>query len=75
MQILRRIIFVFFVSQVFSFCSSKDSTDSVIICISRTSYKYHARKCQGVRSCTHEIKKVTLEEAKNLGKTPCGFCY
>jgi hypothetical protein len=55
--------------------SSTGSSDTVIVCISKTSYKYHARSCKGVKACTHEIKKVSIAEAREMGKTPCGFCY
>lgn len=72
---LQRTLFVLILSQVLSFCSPNETDDSVIICISKTSFKYHARKCQGVRACTHELKNVSLAEARNLGRTACGYCY
>lgn len=25
--------------------------------------------------CTHKVKKITIKEAKGLGKDPCDFCY
>jgi hypothetical protein len=28
-----------------------------------------------MRACSHKTERVTLEEAKAMGKTPCGFCY
>ena len=58
----------------FSLISCSD-IDTVIICVSRTSHKYHARSCKGVKSCTHELKQVSVAEAKQMGKSPCGFCY
>ena len=57
-----------------SSCSEKQN-NTVMICVSSTAHKYHAKRCRGVKACTHEIKKVTLAEAEDLGKTPCGFCY
>ena len=53
-------------------CSSENT---VMICFSRTSYKYHNKQCKGMRACTHKIETVTIEEAQSMGKTPCGFCY
>ena len=36
--------------------------------------KYHFTKdCQGLRNCQGEIIKVTLTEAKEKGKTICGY--
>jgi len=27
------------------------------------------------KACGGDIEYVTLEQAKNMGKTPCGYCY
>lgn len=38
----------------------------VYICDSKTAYVYHSTKdCAGLNACTHEIKKVTLDDAIN----------
>lgn len=49
----------------------------VYICISSSSYAYHSnRDCRGLNRCTHEIRKVTLEDAKDkYSKKPCKICY
>jgi len=47
----------------------------VLICKSGTAYAYHARECQGLKQCTHTIEKVSLAEAKEMRRTPCGYCY
>ena len=47
----------------------------VLICKSGTAYAYHARECRGLNQCTHTIEKVTLAEAKEMRRTPCGYCY
>lgn len=47
----------------------------VLICQSKTAKAYHSHNCKGLDRCTHEIVKVTLEEAQQMGRTPCGFCY
>jgi len=49
--------------------------DSVYVCISQTAYAYHDHFCQGLKRCTHKVSKISLKDAKNQGKTPCGFCY
>lgn len=48
----------------------------VYICTGPQSKRYHKTPdCQGLRSCSKEIKEVTIEYAKKLGRTPCGYCY
>jgi hypothetical protein len=50
--------------------------DSVLICDSENAYAYHAKWCTGLKRCTHQVKKVTLSEAKRLGfEKACGYCY
>lgn len=47
---------------------------SVYICDSSGGKKYHFEKsCRGLSNCQHEIKKVSIESAKNQGKTLCGW--
>lgn len=50
--------------------------DSVYICYSSTSYAYHSSpNCRGLNRCTHEIIKVSLEDAKNkYNHRPCKIC-
>ena len=46
----------------------------VYICKGPQSKKYHYTKsCQGLRNCSTDIYKVTLTEAKELGRGLCGF--
>ena len=48
----------------------------VYICTGGSSKKYHATKdCHGLNSCGGEIKLVPLKQAKDMGRTPCKFCY
>ena len=48
----------------------------VYICTGPQSKRYHKTStCKGLKSCSKEIKKITLEEAKKLNRTPCGYCY
>jgi hypothetical protein len=49
--------------------------EEVLICQSGTAYAYHARRCQGLQECTHVVEKVTLKEALQARRTPCGYCY
>jgi hypothetical protein len=54
---------------------SSSQSNRVYICISSTATKYHDHYCQGLKQCTHQIKEVSISEAKQLGYGPCGFCY
>lgn len=48
----------------------------VYICTGPQSKKYHKTdKCRGLNKCSGTIKKITLEEAKKIGRTPCKICY
>jgi hypothetical protein len=49
--------------------------DKVYICVSPTAHAYHKYECKGLKKCTHQIKKITLLEAKDAKKKACGFCY
>lgn len=56
--------------------SIKESQNSdVYICASKSSKKYHYKKnCRGLNACNHEIRKVSLSDArKKYGKTLCGW--
>jgi hypothetical protein len=46
----------------------------VFICYSSSAKRYHLNKnCRGLSNCNHEIRKVSLKEAGNLGRTLCGY--
>lgn len=48
------------------------SSTSVYICVSPNAKKYHFDKnCRGLQKCTHEIRKVTKEEAMKKSYTAC----
>jgi len=49
--------------------------DSVYVCISTASKRYHAYICKGLARCTHEVKKVSKAQAIRWGYTPCKICY
>jgi hypothetical protein len=54
--------------------SSPQST-TVYICYSETAKKFHYRKtCRGLNACTHEIKQVSITDAKvKYNRTLCGW--
>ena len=51
----------------------KEST--VIICNGKSSYAYHKYYCKGLKKCKSGTKTVTEKQAKDMGRTPCGYCY
>lgn len=55
--------------------TSFNSVESdVYICGAKGAKRYHfSKSCRGLNNCKHEIKKVTLKEAKNFGLTLCGW--
>ena len=49
---------------------------TVYICTGPMSKRYHCdRYCRGLNSCSKEVIAVSLEKAKKMGRTPCGWCY
>lgn len=48
----------------------------VYICTSGTSKRYHSdRYCSGLGRCIGEIDEMSVDEAENMGRTPCHICY
>jgi len=52
------------------------SGDSVYVCMSGSAYAYHSGYCQGLKRCTHTVKKLKKQDATDQGfSKACGFCY
>lgn len=67
---MKKLLFLLLLSVLTSFTTGND----VYLCNSKGGKKYHFKKeCRGLSNCQAEIKKVTLAEAKSLGKTICGY--
>lgn len=50
--------------------------DEVYVCKGRYAKRFHNdRYCEGLLKCRGGIEIMTIEEAEDLGKTPCGYCY
>lgn len=57
-----------------SFQVSVNSDTKVYICMGKSSKKYHYNKnCRGLSNCSTKIHEVTLEKAKDMGRTLCGW--
>ena len=80
---MRKLALLFTISTLFSFTTPVRTNpvhvkaEYVYICNSTTAYAYHKIKdCSGLDRCTHEIKKVTKDEAINdYGRRACKVCY
>ncbi len=55
--------------------SASNSEKEVYICVSKSAEVYHLKKdCHGLNRCTHEVKVVSLQSAKETYKRRlCGF--
>lgn len=48
----------------------------VYICTGPQSTKYHKTStCKGLKRCSREVIKITLDKAKEMKRTPCKICY
>ncbi|MBR1792425.1 MAG: hypothetical protein IJ764_02130 [Bacteroidales bacterium] len=59
-----------------SYTLPQESPKVVYVCVSETAYAYHAKRdCKFLSRCTHAVKAVSIEKAKELGKKkPCKGC-
>lgn len=56
--------------------TTQSSEKMVYICTGPSAYRYHSRSsCRGLNRCSDDIERVTISEARDLGRTPCGYCY
>ena len=54
----------------------KQATTYVYICTGPQSKRYHkASTCRGLSNCSKEIRRVSLEKARSMGRTPCKWCH
>ena len=68
---MKKLILLSFILLLTSFNSVESD---VYICGAKGAKRYHfSKSCRGLNNCKHEIKKVTLKEAKNFGLTLCGW--
>lgn len=55
---------------------SAGQESKVYVVMSENAYAYHKTlDCRAVKKATHVVKEVTLEEAQEMGRKPCGICY
>lgn len=75
MRIIKRItLFVMIIGSVSLI--SCTASDKVYICTSSSATKYHnSDKCWGLNRCKSKIEKVSIDDAEEMGYTPCKICY
>ena len=68
---------VVLLSSLLLLCSAKpEDKPRVYICTGQYSECYHSHSdCEGLITCSREIKCVTLDEAKKMKRRPCTYCY
>jgi hypothetical protein len=52
-----------------------DSNSIVIICHGEDAFAYHDHVCRGLRNCEASTEEVSVNEAVEMGRRPCGFCF
>ena len=52
------------------------TSNRVYVCTGPSSKCYHIKSnCRGLSKCSREVKAVTIEEARQMGRgKPCGYC-
>ncbi|MGQ2984846.1 hypothetical protein [Flavobacterium sp.] len=56
------------------FSTFTPTANDVYICNGPKSFKYHLKdNCRGLKNCSTEIEKVSLDAAKKKGRTLCGY--
>ena len=52
------------------------SDTMVYVCTGKGSYRYHRHSdCSGLNNCKGSVKRVTLQKAQSMKRTPCKKCY
>ena len=74
---MARLLFsIMFLMMSASYTGAGTGETYVYICTGPQSTKYHkTNTCRGLDRCSKEVVKVTLDKAKDMKRTPCGYCY
>ena len=85
MKILNQIAILFLIatttitynpsSRSYRAVSSITKTNVVYVCDGKYATKYHdSANCRGLGNCKGDIVKMTIDQARNNGKTACSIC-
>lgn len=70
---MKKLLYIFL---LVLFTGSSSVQSEVYICKGNGSKRYHKSKnCRGLNNCTTKIYSVSLQEAKNMNRTPCKIEY
>lgn len=74
---MERLLFsIMFMMMSASYSGAGSGETYVYVCTGPSSKKYHkTSSCRGLKNCSKEVVKVTLEKAKEMNRTACGYCY
>ena len=76
MRTLLSILSISFLLLLISGTSSCDNSSKVYVCTGKGAKVYHCCKsCKGLNRCSKQVKEVSLEEAKRIGRRECKLCY
>lgn len=68
----QKLLLMYVVTATLSLGSSKQP--DVYVCKSDTGSRYHLNKdCHGLKRCKHQIEKMSINKAKKIGRTICGY--
>ncbi len=57
-------------------CCSTESDNKVYICTGSKSKRFHRTSdCMGLSRCSGDIERISKDEAIELGRTECRWCY
>ena len=70
-----KVLVAFIMSSIIMLVTCCDSDTTVLICESSGSYAFHSHKCSGLGNCRASIERISLSEAKSMGRRPCRYCY
>ena len=68
--------FLTFALMLIAAVSTASGDTYVYICTGSKSVRFHKTPtCRGLNNCQGTITKITLEDARKMGRTPCKICH
>ena len=79
---MKKLLFIT-VALLFPFAMTAEGGDApgetnsmVYICTGGSSKRYHSHPdCTGLNNCQGSIRQISLQKAREMGRTPCQRCY
>ncbi len=68
---MKSVLFLFLLSGSIA-CNTASTV--VYLCDSTAARRYHYRQdCRGLKNCGYQVREATIDEAREKGKTLCGW--